>query len=166
MNCKKCGAIIPDGGIICPYCGFDTRSPSFQTLNNSQRYEQPAQAQYIPPQPQPQPQYVQPQPQVVTPGYVTPQQQAEANSVLIWGILGLAFACTFWLSFLGIIFSAIDRGKVKDYLFRYGALYGKAKVGNILSRIGLPVGIVLTAIFVIYIIYAIVLAGTAVAYYY
>lgn len=159
MNCKKCGAVIPDGGIICPYCGFDTRSPGFQTLNNSQRYEQPAQAQYV----QPQSQYVQPQP--VTPAYVTPQQQAEANSVLIWGILGLAFSCTFWLSFLGIIFSAIARGKVKDYLYRYGVLYGKAKVGNILSRIGLPVGIVLTVFAVIYIIYALALAGAVIYYY-
>ncbi|MBQ3416502.1 MAG: hypothetical protein IJH32_01525 [Ruminococcus sp.] len=162
MNCKQCGAIIPDGGIICPYCGFDTRGPSVQTLNNSQRFQQPVQAQYIPPQPQPQ--YIPPQ-QPVAPAYVTPQQQADANSVLIFGILGLAFACTFWLSFLGIIFSAIDRGKVKDYLYRYGVLYGKSKVGNILSRIGLPVAIVLTALAVFYTIYLIAIAGT-VAYYY
>ena len=161
MNCKKCGAIIPDGGIICPYCGFDTRSPGVQTLNNAQRYQEPVQAQYIPPQPAPQPQYTPP----VSPAYVTPQQQSEANSVLIWGILGLAFGCTFWMSFLGIIFSAIARGKVRDYLSRYGVLYGKAKVGNILSRIGLPVAIVLTVFAVIYLIYLLMAVGTVISYY-
>lgn len=192
MFCKKCGADIPDKSVVCPYCRFDLSTPMPQTLRTPAYregysggdaappvYEQPVyqepvyeQPQYQEPvyqQPQyqqPPHQYIQPVPQPVAPDFVTPQQQAEANSVLIWGILGLAFACTFWLSFLGIIFSAIDRGKVKDYLYRYGVLYGKAKVGNILSRIGLPVGIVLTAFAVIYVIYAIVIAGAAVAYYY
>lgn len=136
MNCKQCGAIMPPQAIICPYCGCDSRTPSVQTLNNSPRYQQPVQAQYVQPQPQP--------------VYVTPQQQAEASSILVFGILGLAFACTFWLSFLGIIFSAIDRSKVNNYLYRYGFLSGKSKVGNILSRIGLPVAIVLTAFAVVY----------------
>ena len=74
------------------------------------------------------------------------------GKVLTWGILGLAFACTFWLSFLGIIFSSVGLKNANTFLAENGMLYGPAKVGRILAKAGLIVGIVLTAIFFIYII--------------
>lgn len=180
MYCKKCGADIPDKSVVCPYCRFDLMAPAPQTLrtpayregysggteaNEQPVYEQPVYEQPVYEQPvceqpvyeQPPHQYIQPVPEI--PGVPTPQQQSDSNSLLVFGILGLAFACTFYLSFLGIIFSAIAKGKSRDYLFRYGAHYGKAKVGRILANIGLPVGIVLTCLFVTYLIVYVAILG-------
>lgn len=69
-----------------------------------------------------------------------------ATPVLVWGIIGLAFSCTFYLSFLGIIFSVIGLNKFKAFYAATGYNAGKAKVGRILAKVGLILGIVLTAI--------------------
>lgn len=175
MYCKKCGADIPDQSVVCPYCRFDLMAPAPQTLRtpayregytgSDTDYEQPVYEQPVYEQPvYEQPVYEQPphqyiQPVLQYPGAPTPQQQSDSNSLLVFGILGLAFACTFFLSFLGIVFSAITKGKSRDYLFRYGEHYGKAKVGRILANIGLPVGIVLTCLFVFYLIFYVILAS-------
>ncbi len=152
MFCKKCGYVIPESAGFCPKCGakIDTMSQGRPAMT----VNQPARQDPFPAQP------------VYGTPFITPQQQQEANSILIWGILGLAFSCTFFLSFLGIIFSSIAKGKVRDYIARYGVLYGKAKVGNILSTVGIPVGIVMTVLLAIYIIYIIVLAAAIGSYYY
>lgn len=170
MYCKKCGADIPDQSVVCPYCRFDLSAPMPQTLRtpayregytgSNAGYEQPVYEQPVYEQPvyeQPPHQYIQPVPQY--PGAPTPQQQSDSNTLLVFGILGLAFACTFFLSFLGIIFSAIAKGKSRDYLFRYGEHYGKAKVGRILANVGLPVGIVLTCFFVLYLTIYVAMLG-------
>ena len=78
--------------------------------------------------------------------------------VLVWGIVGLSFALSFYLSFLGIIFSAIAKGKVKQFLAEGGVLAGKAKIGSILATVGLILGIIFTVIFAIVIIGLIVAA--------
>ena len=82
---------------------------------------------------------------------VTEKQKNDANQLFVWGIIGLAFSSSFYLSFLGIIFSSIARKKAKAYIARYHVIYGKAKVGNILSKIGLPLGIGVTVLFILYI---------------
>ncbi len=69
-----------------------------------------------------------------------------ATPVLVWGIIGLAFSCTFYFSFLGIIFSAVGLNKFKAFYAATGYDAGKAKVGRILAKVGLILGIVLTAI--------------------
>lgn len=132
MICTKCGARIDDGSRFCPECGAAV----------------PVQPQYQQPQYTAQPQYQQPQYNAV-PIY---NQNVSSGPVLTWGIIGLAFACTFFLSFLGIIFSAVGRGKANSYLRQTGQLTGKAKVGSILSLVGLILGIVMTVIFIIYLI--------------
>lgn len=84
--------------------------------------------------------------------------------VLVFGILGLAFACSFFLSFLGIIFSAICLSQTGNFARENGAVFGKAKVGRILSKVGLPVGIVFTVLFIVYIVAIAILAlGNAIA---
>lgn len=82
-----------------------------------------------------------------------PQYQADAlaGSVLTKGILSVAFACTFFVSFLGIIFGA----QGKNLASRCAAMNGgylpvKAKVGRGLSIGGFIGGIVMTALFGIY----------------
>lgn len=113
-------------------------------------YNQPQQPQYQPPvynQPQ-QPQYAQPVGENTSP-------------LLVFGILALAFACTFYASFLGIVFGAIQKNKLEAYMAAGGIYAGKAKVGGILGKVGLIVGIVLTAIFAVYVtvlIFAMLLA--------
>lgn len=88
---------------------------------------------------------------------VTEEQKHDTNDLFVWGIIGLAFSSSFFLSFLGIIFSSIARKKAKAYIARYKTIYGKAKVGNILSKIGLPLGIGLTVLCILYITFIVLM---------
>lgn len=92
------------------------------------------------------------------PVYEAVPVEQPAGPGLVWGILGLAFGCTAILSFLGIIFSAIGVGKAKKYAKQGYPLTGKNKAGSILSKIGLPVSIVVLVLFIIEIAAAAVLA--------
>ncbi len=84
--------------------------------------------------------------------YATPLPQQP--NILVWGILSLVFE-----TILGIIFGAIGLKKGKQFIAAGGTLTGTAKVGYILSRVGLILGIVSTVAVVISII-AGVAAGT------
>ncbi|MBO6010371.1 MAG: zinc ribbon domain-containing protein [Oscillospiraceae bacterium] len=170
MICTNCGAEIPEGAKFCISCG--TAAPAAPPVEQpvyeapqAPAYEQPQAAPVYaaaaPQQPQyQQPQYAQPQyqqpqyaPQQPT-YYAQPQPAAgvSGKSALTFGILGIVFACTFYLSFLGIIFSAIGLGKAKAFRAAAGQLYGPAKVGKILATIGLIVGIIMTVICLIVVI--------------
>ena len=64
---------------------------------------------------------------------------------LVWGILGLAFSLTFYLSFLGIIFSCIGIRKASNYNeFTRSAPSKKAKIGRRLSISGVIIGSIFT----------------------
>ena len=83
------------------------------------------------------------------------EQEALAKSAMTTSIVGLV------LSELGIpgwIVSAIARKKVKAAT-EAGVAGGKLKTANILSKIGLPVSIVMTIFWVIYVIIMVVAAG-------
>ena len=172
MICTNCGAEIPEGAKFCISCGTPAaaappveqpvyeapQAPAYEAPQ-APVYEQPQAAPVYaaaaaPQQPQYQ-QYQQPQYQQ-QPTYYAQPQPADAGvsgkPALTFGILGIVFACTFYLSFLGIIFSAIGIGKAKAFRAAAGQLYGPAKVGKILATIGLIVGIILTVIFVIWLI--------------
>ncbi len=71
------------------------------------------------------------------------------SNVLTMGILALAFMGT---GILGIIFGAIGKNKAKAYVDYYGETTGQVKAGSIMSKIGFIVGIIMTVIWVIYII--------------
>ena len=86
------------------------------------------------------------------PVYEAVPVEQPAGPGLVWGILGLAFGCSFFASFLGIIFSAIGISKAKKYTKQGYPLTGKNKVGSILSKVGLPVSIVMLVFFIIYVI--------------
>ena len=81
--------------------------------------------------------------------------------VLVWGILGLAFSCTFVASFLGIIFSIVGLNKAKNYFNFCGEGSKQARIGRNLSKAGLIVGIILTVLFVIYLVVIVILALNA-----
>ena len=128
-----------------------------------QQYQQPQQYQQYQ-QPQQYQQYQQP---VYNQGMPVenPVERSLSKSVLIFGILGIAFACTFYFSFLGIIFGAIALSKAKKYVASGFALEGRAKVGKILGMVGLILGIVLTVILLIVIVIAIIAASSYSSYY-
>ena len=176
MFCNQCGNQVPDGVSFCPNCGAPVAQADPAPASEPQyaqpvepQYAQPAEPQYAQPaQPQyaqpVEPQYAQPaQPQYPQPQYSQPvygepmppvgdaQERELAKQNLIFGILAIAFACTFYLSFMGIIFGAISMGKAKAYAASY-PMSGKAKVGSILGKVGFILGIVLTVISVITII--------------
>ena len=129
------------------------------------QYTQPAQPQYAQPQYQPQQyDYAQPQYNAGAP-MEDPVERNLSKSILIFGILGIAFACTFYLSFLGIIFGAIALSKAKKYAASGYVVTGRAKVGKILGLVGLILGIVMVVILLIVIIVAIVAAASYNSYY-
>ncbi|MBR0351633.1 MAG: hypothetical protein IJH53_00305 [Oscillospiraceae bacterium] len=77
------------------------------------------------------------------------------STVLTMGILAVV---TCGWGILGIIFGAIGKNKARAYVDAYGQTTGQVKAGSIMSKIGFIVGIVMTVIWVIYII-AIVASG-------
>lgn len=144
MFCNQCGGEVPAGVGFCPNCGAPVEQPQ-QPQYQEPQYQQP---QYQQPDPyqQPQPVYGQP---VAPVG--DPQERELAKSILVFGILAIAFACSYYVGFMGIVFGAICSGKVKQYAAMY-PLTGKAKVGSILGKVGFILGIVFTVLSVITII--------------
>ena len=74
-------------------------------------------------------------------------------------LLAAAFSCTFFLSFLGIVFGPMGLSKAKNYLNTYGTYPVKVRIGKYLSIGGLAMGIFMTVYFAIYLIA--ILAGIA-----
>lgn len=72
--------------------------------------------------------------------------------VLVWGIISLAFACSFFLSFLGIVFGIVGLNKYNTYVDFCGTGSKQAHIGRKLSKAGLIVGIILTVLFILYFI--------------
>lgn len=143
MFCKNCGNQLPDNAVFCGSCGTKVE---VQAAPQQPAYEAPVQPAYTAPQ---QPAYVAPQPQTA-PKANDPAQDELAGSVLSKGIAGLALAPVFGVP--GIIVSAGAKRKAREYESRYGTLSGKAKVGSILSKVGLPVSIGMTVFYLLYII--------------
>lgn len=145
MFCPNCGTNVPEGANACPNCG---------TLLNTAQAAPEMPVSQAPSDRQP-PVY-----------HAEPINKAPYSTtpILVFGILALAFADSFFLSFLGIVFGAITRSKVKAYLAEGYTLSGKAKVGSILGKVGFILGIVVTIIFVIYVVFLVGLIGYLVQY--
>lgn len=97
----------------------------------------------------------------------TPVAPAQDNSMkaMIFGILGLALS---ELGILGLIFSILGKKEAKKFEAAFGQLTGKAKVGSILSTVGLIVSIIMMVVYVISFIVGIFagLAASSYATYY
>ena len=132
MFCKNCGSMVNPGMSFCSNCGT------------------PVPTEAAAPVAAPEYNYA---PTNYAPNYA-PVAAPNNTPILVFGILALAFACTFYFSFLGIIFGAINNGKVKTYLSQGGVIAGKAKVGRILGKVGFILGIVFTVLVVIILIAA------------
>ena len=162
MICKQCGNEIAPEAKFCGICGAPNDAAATQPAEP--QYAQPADPYAQQPQQYQPQQYNQYQPQQYNqPQYGAavedPAERSLSKSILIFGILALAFCCTFYLAFLGIVFGAIAMSKAKKYAAAY-PLTGRAKTGKILGTVGLILGIVLTVILLLIIIVAIVAAAS------
>lgn len=137
MNCTNCGAPLFGNEQNCPNCGMYLVPPIFCNNCGTQiphghpvcvRCGAPAGRQPMNP-------------------YAEAEAGKLASSALTFGILGVAFAMTFFLSFLGIIFSSVALSKAKKYKEMTGTFLGKAGVGKGLGIGGLIAGIVYTVAF-------------------
>ena len=177
MFCPKCGTQVPDGVKFCPTCGNLMQAAPQEPAPQVQEpvYQEPAPQVQEPVYQQPvyqQPVYQEPAP---TPAYnniyqePAPQPQYNAapvddngasTPILILGIVGLATSfLPYLVSIVGIIISAIARGKAKNYKATFGELFGKAKVGANLAKAGLIISIIMTILWFIIIIILIILAA-------
>lgn len=89
------------------------------------------------------------------------QNNLQQPNTLTLGILSIVFASI--TGIVGIILGAIGRKKGKEFLAQGGELTGASKVGFILSKVGVILGIISTIFIVLYII---LIAAGAVAYNY
>ena len=143
MFCKHCGSQIDETAKFCTTCGKIVEKEAYVANENATHdyFETPAPNYYN-----------NPAPNYFDNGYNPPIQKESGGGILAFAILGLAFGCTLILSFLGIIFSAISRGKVNNYIVRYGKLDGPGIAGNGIGKAGLIVSIIMTVLCVFYII--------------
>lgn len=156
MFCSNCGTQIPEGSLFCGNCGAKIEAPAAPQPAPQPAYEAPQQPAYEAVQ-QPayqavqQPVYVAPQQSVQVAPVVNNANDPELNSLatntMVFGILGAALGLCIGVP--GIIFSVLTKNKVNEFVGRAGSLYGKAKVGSILAKVGLPVSIACTAIYTI-----------------
>lgn len=131
MFCKKCGTQISDNAVFCHECGAPVQT------EQPYGYEEPAGAQYIP--------------VAQTENYPAP----DATPILVLGILSLALP-----ALGGLICAIICRKKVKAYVSGGGRLTGIAKVGNILSIVGLAISIATCVYIAVYLCIIFAMYGT------
>lgn len=137
MFCKNCGSQLADDAVFCGNCGTKVEAQAAP----QPAYTAPQQPAYTAPQPT----YTAPQPAPAAAN--DPALDSLATNTMVFGILGAALGLCIGVP--GIIFSVLTKNKVDEFVSRAGSLYGKAKVGSILSKVGLPVSIVCTAIYTI-----------------
>jgi len=154
MFCKNCGIQLPDDASFCPACGASVKAEEpavFETVPQAEPVVEPVATPAAEPVAAPVVE-AQPQPQA---------QPAENTTVLmVLAIIGLALGVSFWPAVGGIVVSAIAKNKIEAFVSAGGQLTGKAKVANILSKIGLPVSIAMSVLLTIYII-VIAVSGAA-----
>ena len=151
MFCKFCGNQLPDGANFCPKCGkinddvenASTGDFGSESAKESATFFTDATSDYVPVQ--------------LFDNEEEFERDERGGDILKMAILGLAFGASGLLSFLGIIFSAIARGKVSAYLAKYGETRGRATVGNTLSKVGLGVSIGYTVFFFFYFIFCFII---------
>ena len=77
-----------------------------------------------------------------------PVNAPTAKQVMIFGIIAIALA---ELGLPGLILAVVAKKKAADWTAAYGPFTGKAKVGNILAKVALPVSIVMMVFWIVYI---------------
>jgi len=131
MFCKNCGSQLSDDAKFCEYCGTPIEVAEDVQTNT------------------PEPEFIQTEPTSSQARAVNDPSLPSLGSILGFGIASVA-TCEFGIP--GIIFGAIGKSKAKQVLNGGGALGGQGKAGNIMSKVGLIIGIVMTVIWTIYVL--------------
>lgn len=85
------------------------------------------------------------EPVYTEPAYnATTSEQDNSAKTLVFGILATALG---ELGLLGLIFAILGKKEANKYKASFGQLSGKAKVGAILSTVGLVLSIVMIAVY-------------------
>ena len=139
MFCKYCGNELPEDANFCPQCGKMNEPPTKNTkaenaVQTSFNFSAPVYQQ------------------TETDPLVKEEKNRLGGQILKFAILGLAFGCTLFLSWLGIIFSGIAKAKIREYEGKFGETEKQATVGKHLSIPAFIVSIVFTALLTLLII--------------
>lgn len=128
MFCPHCGSEIENGARFCPNCGASANA----TQNEEKMSYEPID---------------------LTNTIAEKAMDEAAGSALGTGIAAVifGFVVTF-LNFIGIILGAVGLGKANAIQSQFGELPPKARVGKILSIVGLISGIFWTIFWLFYII--------------
>lgn len=177
MICKYCNMENPDGSNFCQFCGAPQKEPAIPELTLDPTpapepvpvpeltLEPPAPADDFAPQPEapltpvyemPEPaapMYVPVAPEVAYDTYDGPYPEVPADTqVLKWGIIALCFAITFPVNFLGLPFALKARRLSNTFLAWNSGHTVRERLGRIFGTVALPVSIVLTLFFALYIL--------------
>ena len=145
MFCKYCGNELPADGNFCPKCGriqeaqADMNKPEETAVTYDFEVDTGVDA-------------------IIEDPALEVEKDALGGRILTFAVLGLSFGISFWLSFLGIVFSAMAKTRIKEYVKRFGETEGRASVGKGLSTAGLAASIALTCCFTVYMFVVIALA--------
>lgn len=160
MFCSNCGNQVAEGAAFCANCGnavnaqaAPVETPAAEPVAVATPVAEPVQEQTFAPAPEAQNVYGNAPTYQSAPTFNAAPVAAgpSASSVMIKGILAIAFACSFYLSFLGIVFGSMAKNAVAQFQAANGGqLFGQAKVGSILGKVGFILGIVMTVLFVIW----------------
>ncbi len=138
MFCKNCGAQLPDGSAFCGSCGTalnaQQAAPAYEEpVYNAQSYNQ-------------------------APVYNNaPVSSVDEKSLMIKGILALALS---EFGIPGIVLGSMAKKMAAQFMAENGGqIYGKAKVGSILGKIGFGLGIGMTIFWGVYILIYVILLG-------
>ena len=120
MFCSNCGNQLTDDARFCEHCGAAVETPAPETTE-------------------------------IAPAPVAEKENPDLNglatSTLILGIVGLALS---EMGLPGLIVSSIGLKKAAEFERKAGNLFGKAKTGRLLAKIGKIVGIVMTIFLAVY----------------
>ena len=139
MFCKYCGNELPEQANFCTSCGKITEERGDDIV-----------VEAVAPTATPDPDWA--ALEAEREARLEAERDEMGGSILKLAILGLAFGISVWLSLLGIIFSAIARSKIKQYVSRFGETRGRASVGKGLSIAGLAVSITFTCFIALFIV--------------
>ena len=173
MFCSNCGTQLPDGAGFCSNCGTALNAAPVEVTPVAEvSVEAPVAEPVAPAAPVSEnvyaPTYQSPTYQAPTyqaPAYqqtnsynAAPASNVDAGSLMIKGILAIAL-CE--LGIPGIIFGSIAKKLAAQFMAaNNGQLFGKAKVGAILGKIGFGFGIGFTAFWAFYFFIIVGLLGS------
>ena len=134
MYCKYCGNELPQSANFCSACGKinEDAKHTAEEQKTSEYFEEPVEVQLD--------------------DIFDAERRSLGNSILKFSILGLSFACSFFLSLLGLIFTCVSRSKLRAYIAKFGETSGPATVGKHLGIAALIVSIVMMVFFALYIL--------------